>query len=65
MARLRITSNLRQNRRRFYLCQAYSQSSRRCTNEAAWTRVLYGEPTYLCETHHQVLAKAQATEAVA
>jgi hypothetical protein len=61
MARLRVSSNLRQNERRFYLCQAYSQSSRPCPFEADWVRRIYGEPTYLCERHNQVLDQANAS----
>jgi hypothetical protein len=65
MARLRISSNLRQNGRRFYLCQAYTHSSRPCPQEADWTRLVYDEPTYLCEDHHQALEKQQVRETAA
>jgi hypothetical protein len=65
MSRLRISSNLRQSARGFYLCQAFSRSSRLCPREADWTRRLFGEPTYLCEQHNEVLEKQQLTEAAA
>jgi hypothetical protein len=65
MARLRISSNLRQNERRFYLCQAFSRSSRLCPKEAMWVRLIYGDPTYLCWTHHEVFEYEQVTEAAA
>jgi hypothetical protein len=64
MAGLRISSKLGLNGRGFYLCQAYTQSGRHCLKEALWTRLVHGEPTYLCEQHNQALDKASVRDSL-
>jgi hypothetical protein len=51
---MKTTQQIRQNIRRFYLCQAYRRNSKSlCDREATWVRQFSTNgPTYFCDSHN-------------